>query len=98
MNSHCVIKCPNWCGGENRVKGWTGMVPCYLGSVPRTDSLGNDPYIGIEPRCYPVVRFRNHQLEHSERHPSRFWACFLSIFLSLFFQQRVFPDDEITCI
>jgi len=35
-----------------------GMVTCNVGSVPRTDRLGNGPYIGIEPHCYPVVHFR----------------------------------------
>jgi len=40
------------------MEGWAVMAPFYVGSVPRTDRLENGPYIGVEPRCYPVVRFR----------------------------------------
>lgn len=32
------------------------MGPVYVGFVPRTDHLGNSPYIWIEPHCYPVIR------------------------------------------
>lgn len=33
--------------GKNREKGWTGMVFFFAGSGPRTDRLGNGPYIHL---------------------------------------------------
>ncbi|MGB3862295.1 MAG: hypothetical protein WA915_09415, partial [Candidatus Aminicenantaceae bacterium] len=33
------------CDGKNREKGWTGLGVFYVGTVPRTDRLGNGHYI-----------------------------------------------------
>jgi len=49
------------CGEENHVKGWTRMVPFYVGSIPQrtdvTDRLGNDLYIYNEESLTDISLF-----------------------------------------